>query len=98
MKGGGKMDRKELLTRVKEEAGLESLYQADKAVRVVVGILKALVPGEVAERIADALPRDLREGWEAVEPYPADILEREDIYLGQTSPEEPKAAPTITHG
>lgn len=92
------MDRKEFLNKVKEEAGLESVAQADRAVRVVVGIIKALVPEDVAERIADSLPRDLREGWEAVDPYPADILEKEDIYLGQSPVEEPKVAPTITQG
>ncbi|MEJ5187243.1 MAG: DUF2267 domain-containing protein [Candidatus Geothermincolales bacterium] len=92
------MDRKEFLARVKEEAGLESIHQADRAVRVVVGIIKALVPGDVAESIAQSLPRDLREGWEAVDPYPADILEKEDIYLGQSQSGEPKTIPTITQG
>ena len=50
--------------------------------RVIVGLLKTMLPGEIEDAIAERLPEDLRTGWEAVAPYPADILEREDIYFG----------------
>jgi len=96
--GGENRDRKELLTRVKEEAGLESLRQADGAVRVIVGILKTLLPEETAVEVEACLPEDLREGWRIVQPYPADILEREDIYFEGAGSEEDRETPTITHG
>ncbi len=91
------MDRKELLTRVRDEAGLSSLRQADGAVRVIVGLLKTMLPGELEDAIAERLPEDLRTGWEVVGPYPADILEREDIYFGAGAGEMSET-PTITNG
>jgi hypothetical protein len=33
-----------------------------------------------------------------VEPFPADILEREDMYFDGTGGEEARQTPTITHG
>ncbi len=92
------MDRKELLTKIKEEAGLESLKQADSAVRVIVGLLKTMLREDVAAKVEESLPEDLRRGWRIVEPYPADILEREDMYFEGTGGQEPEQAPTITHG
>lgn len=92
------MDRKELLTKVKEEAGLASLRQADGAVRVIVGILKTLLPEDTAAAVESCLPDDLREGWRLVQPYPADILEREDMYFEGSEGQEERGAPTITHG
>ena len=92
------MDRKELLTKVRDEAGLQDLKQADNAVRVIVGVLKAMLPGDVAMKVEGSLPDDLRQGWRMVEPYPADILEREDIYFEGTGGEEAAQSPTITHG
>jgi len=97
-RGGDDMDRRELLTKVKEEAGLASLRQADGAVRVVVGILKTLLPEETAAAVEGSLPDDLREGWRMVQPYPADILEREDMYFEGSAGEETSETPTITHG
>jgi len=92
------MDRKELLTMVREEAGLESLKQADSAVRVIVGALKTMLADDVVKKIEESLPQDLREGWKVVEPFPADILEREDIYFEGMQAEETRPTPTITHG
>jgi len=92
------VNRKELLTKVRDEAGLQNLRQADNAVRVIVGILKALLSEEVALEVETSLPVDLREGWKMVEPYPADILEREDMYFGEAGDREAAQAPTITHG
>lgn len=92
------MDRKELLTKVRDEAGLQNLRQADNAVRVIVGLLKALLPEDLAFKVEGSLPEDLRRGWRMVEAYPADILEREDMYFEGTGGEEAAESPTITHG
>lgn len=92
------MDRKELLTRIKDEAGLESLKQADSAVRVIVSLLKTMLREDVARMVEDSLPEDLRRGWRVVEPYPADILEREDMYFDESGSEAADQVPTITHG
>ena len=92
------MDRKELLTKVRDEAGLHNLKQADNAVRVIVGLLKAMLPEDLALKVERSLPDDLRQGWRIVEPYPADILEREDMYFEGTAGGEATQSPTITHG
>ena len=92
------MDRKELLGMVKEGAGLESLQQADKAVRIIVGVLKTLLSDDLAGGLERSLPQDLREGWIVVEPFPADILEREDLYFEGMQQDEARETPTITHG
>jgi uncharacterized protein (DUF2267 family) len=92
------MNRKELLTLVKEEAELENLRQADHAVRVIVGALKAMLPDELAEKVKNALPEDLQVGWETVGRLPADILEREDFYFEGIGSEEGKPSATITDG
>jgi uncharacterized protein (DUF2267 family) len=92
------MDRKELLTKVRDEAELESLKQADSAVRVIVGLLKTMLREDVAGMVEESLPEDLRRGWRVVEPYPADILEREDIYFEGSGVDEAVQAPTITDG
>ena len=90
--------REDFLRRVKEAAGLDSVRQADAAVRAVVAVLKAELPPEQADMIAAALPEDLRLGWEMVDTYPADILEREDIYYEGSGVSEAKEKPTITQG
>jgi uncharacterized protein (DUF2267 family) len=92
------MDRKELLTMVKESAGLDNLRQADAAVRVIVGLLKTMLPEEVEDIIAEKLPPDLRAGWELVETYPADIMEREEMYFEGEQGEEGQPYSTITNG
>jgi uncharacterized protein (DUF2267 family) len=92
------MNRKELLTIVKESAELENLRQADHVVRAVVGVLKALLPEKLAEEVRDSLPEDLRLGWETVERFPADILEREELYFEGMGSEEEHPSPTITDG
>ncbi len=92
------MEIKTFLTKVMEEAHLDSLRQADAASRVVVGVLKTLLPEELAERIASYLPESLRAGWKQVEAYPADILEREDMYFEGAESEPGEAEITITQG
>ena len=92
------MNRKELLTMVKESAGLDNLRQADAAVRVIVGLLKTMLPEEVEDIIAEKLPPDLRAGWEIVDTYPADIIEREEMFFDGAQGEGEKPYPTVTDG
>jgi uncharacterized protein (DUF2267 family) len=92
------MNRRELLNMVKERAQLDSLRQADAAVRVIVGLLKTMLPEEVEAIIAEKLSPDLRAGWEVVETYPADIMEREEMFFEGVKGEGGKPSPTITDG
>ncbi len=95
---GGAMNRKQFLSKVRDEAGLDSIKQADRAVTVVVGVLKTLLPEDVAERVAGFLPEDLRLGWESVPEFPADIFEREDMYFEGVSGPEIESGPPVTEG
>lgn len=92
------MDRRELLSIVKERAELENLRQADHAVRAVVGVLKGFLSEELAEEVKNCLPDDLRLGWETVEQFPHDIIEKEEYYFGGVEPGDKNAPPTITDG
>lgn len=96
--GAMRMLREEFLRKVKEAAGLDTVSQADRAVRAVVAVLKAELPAEQAEMIAAALPEDLKQGWEMVDAYPADILEREDLYYEGSEATPEKERPSITPG
>jgi uncharacterized protein (DUF2267 family) len=90
----------EFLLIVKNGLGLDSLREADRVVRVVVGALKSSLPEDGARAIAEALPEELSSGWEEVPPLPEDILEREDLYLeGDDEPQQVREEyPTITDG
>jgi len=92
------MLREEFLNKVKDACDLSSLRQADAVVRAVVAVLKAELPPEQAEKIASALPEDLRLGWETVGAYPADILEREDMYYDGAEAGATEVETTITQG
>ena len=92
------MNRQEFLRRVQLASGLSSIQQADEAVRAVVAILKKELPSEQAEMIAMALPEDLRLGWETVEVYPSDILEKEDMFYDGVGTTVEKETPSITQG
>ena len=92
------MLREEFLKKVKDTCDLSSIRQADEVVRAVVAILKAELPPEQADKIASALPEDLRSGWETVGAYPADILEREDMYYDGAEAGSTEVETTITQG
>lgn len=84
---------------VKEGLGLESLKEADRVVRVVVGALKSTLPEDKASAIAEALPEELSTGWESVAPLLEDFLERAEMFLEEGEiPEEKPQYPTITDG
>lgn len=92
------MDRREMLELIRDEAELQSLKQADIVVRIVVGGLKTLLPEELAAQVEANLPEDLRAGWQAVEPYPSDILEREEMFFEGVEDVREQSVPTITDG
>ncbi len=92
------MEIKAYLTRVMEDAHLDNLRQADSASRVVIGMLKAVLPADLVDRIASFLPESLRSGWEGVVAYPSDILEREDFYFEGEGTESIQVEATITQG
>lgn len=92
------MKVEEFLEAVREGLQAESIKDADRIVRVVVGALKALLPEEETA-IGRMLPGELGTGWEQVEPLPLDHIEREDLYLEEGPPErEPSECPPITAG
>lgn len=72
--------RKEFLEAVMKLAKLKDLEQADHAARAVISLTKAIIGKNLSEKIAQASPPDLREGWESIEPSPVDYGERFGIY------------------
>lgn len=72
--------RKEFLEAVRKMANLKDLEQADRAARAVISLTKAIIGEDLSEKIAQASPPDLREGWESIEPSPVDYNERFGIY------------------
>ena len=72
--------RREFLEAVMKMADLKDLQQADHAARAVISLTKAIIGKDLSQKIAQASPPDLREGWESIEPSPADYHERVGIY------------------
>jgi uncharacterized protein (DUF2267 family) len=72
--------RKEFLEAVKKMAKLKDLEQADQAARAVISLTKTIIGKDLSNKIAQASPPDLREGWESIEPSPVDYNERFGIY------------------
>ena len=62
---------------MRDEAGLSDLKQADKAVRVIVGLLKTMLPGDLEAPTAEAGPGPAHGCRRRSDP--ADTLEREDM-------------------
>ena len=72
--------RKEFLEAVMKMANLRDLEQADHAARAVISLTKTIIGKDLSQKIAQASPPDLREGWESIEPSPVDYNERFGIY------------------
>jgi len=72
--------RKEFLEAVMKMAHLKDLEQADHAARAVISLTKTIIGKDLSQKIAQASPPDLREGWESIEPSPVDYGERFGIY------------------
>ena len=86
------------LEMVREGLSLNSLGEADRVVRVVVGALKANLPEDKEKVISEALPGELSAGWEDVTPLWEDIADRAETEL-ESEPSPPShEVPTITAG
>jgi uncharacterized protein (DUF2267 family) len=70
--------RKEFLEAVMKMANLRSLKEADAAARAVISLTKLIIGEELSQKIAEASPPDLREGWESVEVARLDVFERDE--------------------
>jgi len=79
-KGVATMKVEDFLEAVREGLQAESIQDADRVVRVVVGALKAMLPEEETA-IGRLLHDELEAGWRQVEPLAMDHLEQEDMYL-----------------
>ena len=86
--------RKEFLEAVMRMASLKDLKQADDAARAVISLTKLIIGEELSQKIADASPPDLREGWEAIEVAQLDDYER-DERLFEIGESEEEGQPTI---
>ena len=86
--------RKEFLEAVMRMASLKDLKQADDAARAVISLTKLIIGEELSQKIADASPPDLREGWEAIEVAQLDDYER-DEWLFEIGEIEEEGQPTI---
>jgi uncharacterized protein (DUF2267 family) len=98
-KGVVRMKVEEFLEAVREGLQAESIQDADRIVRVVVGALKSSLPAETETAIGRLLPEELAAGWEQVEPLPEEMFERSEMYLEEGPPGKHSAeTPTITAG
>ena len=81
--------RRQFLEFVMQEAKLESLEQADAAATAVISLTKTIIGEELSKMIAEISPPDIREGWESIKAFPADVFERDELLyeLGEV-PEE----------
>ena len=72
--------RKEFLDAVMKMANFKDLKQADDAARAVISLTKAIIGEELSEKIAEASPPDLRQGWEFIRTAPLfDDYERDEL-------------------
>jgi uncharacterized protein (DUF2267 family) len=71
--------RKEFLEAVMKMANLKDLKQADEAARAVISLTKLIIGEELSQKIAEASPSDLREGWESIRAAQMDDYERDEL-------------------
>ena len=89
-KGGNVMEtRKEFLEAVMKMANLKDLRQADDPAQAVISLTKLIIGEELSQRIADASPPDLRQGWEAIKVAQEDYFGRDErlFETGETDEE-----------
>ena len=81
--------RKEFLEAVMKMANLRDLEQANDAASAVISLTKLIIGEELSQRIADASPPDLREGWESVKVAQEDYFGRDErlFETGETDDE-----------
>jgi uncharacterized protein (DUF2267 family) len=70
--------RKEFLEAVMRMANLKDLEQADDAARAVISLTKLIIGEDLSQRIAEASPPDLRQGWESIEVAQEDYTGRDE--------------------
>jgi uncharacterized protein (DUF2267 family) len=70
--------RKEFLKNVMQLAGLKSIAQADRVSQVVIGLIKERIGPELSEKIAEAVPEDLAQGWRTIA-LPAEAMEVQEM-------------------
>ncbi len=70
--------RKEFLLEVQRRAGLDSLKEADRISRIIIGLIKARIPAHVSELIAQSVPRGLAKGWTMIA-LPEEAIELQDL-------------------
>ena len=70
--------RKEFLEAVMRMAKLKDLSEADAAARAVISLTKLIIGEELSQKIAEASPSDLRQGWESIRVAQEDDFERDE--------------------
>ena len=70
--------RKEFLEAVMRMAKLKDLSEADAAARAVISLTKLIIGEELSQKIAEASPSDLRQGWESIRISQEDDFERDE--------------------
>ena len=70
--------RKEFLEAVIRMAKLKDLREADAAARAVISLTKLIIGEELSQKIAEASPSDLRQGWESIRIAQEDVFERDE--------------------
>jgi len=81
--------RREFLEAVMRMANLKDLEQANDAARAVISLTKLVIGEELSQKIADASPPDLREGWESIQVAQEDYFGRDErlFETGETDEE-----------
>ena len=84
--------REQFLKAVMAAAKLKSTQEADRVARAVIALTKTIIGEELSQKIAEASPPDLKEGWEAITAFPTDVFERDELLyeMGELPEEEPK--------
>ena len=70
--------RKEFLEAVMKMANLKDLEQANDAAMAVISLTKLIIGEELSQKIANASPPDLREGWEFIKVAQEDDFARDE--------------------
>ena len=83
--------RMEFLQAVMKMANLPDLKQADAAARAVISLTKLIIGEELSQKIAEASPSDLRQGWESIRMAQEDDFERDEHLFGTGEVRETEA-------
>lgn len=70
--------RKGFLRQFMRLAGIASMEEADRLAQVVIGLIKAGIPHELSDRIAQAVSVDLAKGWRHIA-LPSEALEMQEM-------------------